>query len=240
MSKHSWQFPTIVLAAGLGLTASFAHADEPNPTIGIRVDDRNGRCAASLAARPVNRQPTSMRHAGVTLRWTIDDTTTVSRTLTVVIATSAMAPAGLARDAMGVAPYAWRRIAGNNRVRIQRSGRGLRQAHRLAESDVLASALAHEIGHLLLASQRAHCPRHHARQLAPGILSAEGARHRGIPAGSGATAEGPGAEPITGIGSGHAAHPHRPSAGSDSSARRSPLSWSRPRLPNNPPPATTW
>lgn len=149
MSKHSWQFATIVLAAGLGLTQSSAHADEPNPTIGIRVDDRNGQCAASLA-RAQSIAGDIYMQAGVTLQWIIDDTTTVNRTLTVIITTSAMAPAGLTRDATGVAPTPGDGSRGTTAFIFSDRVAEFAKAHRLAESDVLASALAHEIGHLLL------------------------------------------------------------------------------------------
>ena len=149
MSKYSWQFATFVLVAGLCLTPSFADADEPNPAIWITVDDQNGRFTASLA-----RAKTIAGHiysqAGVTLQWTIDETTTVNRTLTVVISTSAMARAGLTPDAMGVAPTPGDGSRGTTAFVFSDRVAAFAESHRLAEADVLACALAHEIGHLLL------------------------------------------------------------------------------------------
>ena len=149
MSKHSWQFATIVLAAGLGLTQSFAYADEPNPTIAIRVDDPNGSVTASLL-RAQAIATDIYRQAGVTLQWTVDETTKAKRTLLVVITTSATAPAGLSSDATGVAPTPGDGSRGTTAFVFSDRVAAFAKAHRLAESDVLASALAHEIGHLLL------------------------------------------------------------------------------------------
>ena len=67
-----------------------------------------------------------------------------------VIATSAMAPAGLARDALGVAPTPGDGSRGTTAYIFSDRVAAFAKAHRLAESDVLATALAHEIGHLLL------------------------------------------------------------------------------------------
>ena len=149
MWKHSCQFAAIVLAAGLGLTRSFVYADEPNPTIGITVDDRNSSFTPSLPRAKAIASKIYER-AGVTLRWIADDTTTVNRMLTVVIITSAMAPAGVAADATGVAPTPGDGSRGTTAFVFSDRVAAFAKAHRLGESDVLAAALAHEIGHLLL------------------------------------------------------------------------------------------
>jgi hypothetical protein len=149
MSKRSWQFTMVVLAGGLGLVPSFARADEPNPRIGIRIEDRNGRCAASLA-RAQSIAGNIYRQAGVTLQWAMDEAPTAHRRLTVIIITSATAPAGLALDAMGVAPTPGDGSRGTTAFVFSDRVAAFASAYRLAESDVLASALAHEIGHLLL------------------------------------------------------------------------------------------
>ena len=79
MSKHSWQFATIVLAAGFGFTQPIAQAADPNPTIAIRVDDPNGSVTASLP-RAQAIATDIYRQAGVTLQWTVDETTKAKRT----------------------------------------------------------------------------------------------------------------------------------------------------------------
>ena len=61
-----------------------------------------------------------------------------------------MAPAGLTTDAMGVAPSTGDGSRGTTAFVFSDRVAAFAEAHRLAEADVLASALAHEIGHLLL------------------------------------------------------------------------------------------
>lgn len=149
MARNSWQLTAVALAAGLGFTQPIAQAADPNPTIAIRVDDPNGSVTASLP-RAKSIASDIYSQAGVTLQWTIDETTTVNRTLTVVISTSAMARAGLTPDAMGVAPTPGDGSRGTTAFVFSDRVAAFAESHRLAEADVLACALAHEIGHLLL------------------------------------------------------------------------------------------
>jgi hypothetical protein len=149
MARNSWQVTSVVLAAGLAFTQSIAQATDPDPVIAIRVDDPNGSVTASLP-RAQAIATDIYRQAGVTLQWAVDESTSANRTLMVIMTTSAMAPAGITRDATGVAPTPGDGSRGTTAFVFSDRVAAFAKAYRLAESDVLASALAHEIGHLLL------------------------------------------------------------------------------------------
>lgn len=149
MATNSWQVTAGVLAAGLGFTQPIARAADPNPTIAIRVDDPNGSVTASLL-RAQAIATDIYRQAGVTLQWTVDETTKATRTLLVVITTSATAPAGLTSDSLGVAPSPGDGTRGRTAYVFSDRVTAFAESNRLAAWYVLACALAHEIGHLLL------------------------------------------------------------------------------------------
>lgn len=156
MSKNSWQLAAVALTAGLGLTPSIAFADDPKDTIAIRIDDRFGSFTSSLPrARSIVGE--IYLQAGVRLAWAIDDTTPVNRTLTVVITDNAAARSGLGADAMGVAPTPGDGTRGTTAYVFSDRVNAFAEAHRLSVAEVLAAALAHEVGHLLL-PPNAHTP----------------------------------------------------------------------------------
>jgi hypothetical protein len=150
MSSNSWGVLAIcfLVAAGNGQRCE-AEASEPNPIIAIRVEDPNGLTDPGLVRAQALATDIYQR-AGVTLRWTIDETTLADRTLTLVLTTSAAAPSGLASDAMGVAPSPGDATRGTMAYIFIDKVTAFAASHRLAAKDVLACALAHEIGHLLL------------------------------------------------------------------------------------------
>ena len=88
--------------------------------------------------------------AGVSLRWTIDDASGADKTLTIVLTTSSALPRGLGSDAMGVAPSPGDGTRGTTAYVLLDKVSSFAATHRLAVAPVLACALAHEIGHLLL------------------------------------------------------------------------------------------
>lgn len=149
MARNSWQVTAVLLAAGLGGTQPIAQAADPNPTIAIRVDDPNGSVTTSLL-RAQAIATDIYKQAGVTLQWTVDETTKTKRTLLVVITTSATAPAGLTSDAMGVSPSPGDGTRGRTAYVFSDRVAAFAESNRLAGWYVLACALAHEIGHLLL------------------------------------------------------------------------------------------
>ena len=103
MSRNSWALFTtcLLVATGIGQRRE-AEAFEPNPIIAINVEDPNGLAGPGLV-RAEELASEIYQQAGVTLRWTVDETK-ADTTLTVVITTSVTAPLGLTSDSMGVAP----------------------------------------------------------------------------------------------------------------------------------------
>jgi hypothetical protein len=157
MSRNSWALFTtcFLVAAGIGQRRE-AEAFEPNPIIAIRVEDPSGLAGPDLA-RAEELVSKIYQHAGVTLRWTIDETTKSDRTLTLILTISATAPASVTHDSMGVAPSPGDGTRGTTAYVFIDKVSAFASSHRLATKYVLACALAHEIGHLLLPAN-AHRP----------------------------------------------------------------------------------
>jgi hypothetical protein len=133
-----------------------AQAFDPNPIIGINVEDPNGLAGPGLVhAKELASE--IYEQAGVTLRWTIDETIQSDRTLTVVLTTSATLPAGVSLDSLGVAPSPGDGTRGTTAYVFIDKVTAFASSHRIAAKYVLACALAHEIGHLLL-PPNAHRP----------------------------------------------------------------------------------
>jgi len=143
-----------LVAAGTGQRCE-AEAFEPNPIIAINVEDPNGLAGPGLV-RAEELASEIYQQAGVTLRWTVDETK-ADRTLTVVITTSVTAALGLTSDWMGVAPSPGDGTRGTTAYVYIDRVTAFASSHRIAAKYVLACALAHEIGHLLLPAN-AHRP----------------------------------------------------------------------------------
>jgi hypothetical protein len=156
MSRNSWGLFTMcfLVAAGIGQRRE-AEAFEPNPIIAINVEDPNGLAGPGLV-RAEELASEIYQQAGVTLRWTVDETK-ADRTLTMVITTSVTAPLGLTSDSMGVAPSPGDGTRGTTAYVFIDKVTAFASSHRIAAKYVLACALAHEIGHLLLPAN-AHRP----------------------------------------------------------------------------------
>lgn len=150
MSRNSWGLLTIgfMVAAGMRQRCD-AETSEPNPIIAVRVEDPNGLAGPGLV-RAQELATQIYQEAGVTLLWTVDETTMAGRTLTVVLTTSASAPSGLTSDAMGVASSPGDGRRGTTAYVFVDRVTAFAATNHPAERHVLACALAHEIGHLLL------------------------------------------------------------------------------------------
>ena len=148
MSRNACGLLTLLLLAGAGITPCNAAAADPNPVISIRIDIASTLDGVSLLRA---QQLTSeiYERAGVTLDWTAD-TTTPGRSLTIVLTTIAAGPAGLVPEAMGVAPSPGDGSRGATAYVFVDRVASFSAAHRVAAEHVLACAMAHEIGHLLL------------------------------------------------------------------------------------------
>lgn len=138
MSRNACGLITLFLLAGA----------EPNPVISIRIVVASALDGVSL---PRAQQLTSeiYERAGVTLDWTAD-TTAPGRSLTIVLTTIALAPGGLVPEALGVAPSPGDGSRGTTAYVFVDKVASFTAAHRVAAEHVLACAMAHEIGHLLL------------------------------------------------------------------------------------------
>ena len=154
MSRKSSAVLTIILLAAVhGPTVTAAA--EPNPLLSIKVENVNGwngvnlHRAQELAAEIYER-------AGVTLDWSGAATPT-GRTLTIVLTTIATAPRGISPESMGVAPSPGDGRRGTTAYVFMDRVTSFVATHRVSAEYVLACALAHEIGHLLL-PPNAHQP----------------------------------------------------------------------------------
>ncbi len=156
MSRNTWGLLTTCLLVAAWNGPPCQAADEPNPIVAIKVEN-----SRELAAQDLTRAQELMTHiyqqAGVTVRWAIDETTKPDRTLTLVLTHSTTVPSGLAADAMGVAPSPGDGTRGTVAYVFVDRVVSFAASHRVAVPHVLACALAHEIGHLLL-PPNAHRP----------------------------------------------------------------------------------
>jgi hypothetical protein len=157
MSRTSWGLFTMcfLISAGIGQRRE-AGAAEPDPIIAILVEDPSALAGLGLV-RAQELATKIYQQAGVTLRWTLDETTEPDRALTLILTTSATAPPGLTPDSMGVAPSPGDGTRGTTAYVFIDRVTAFAASHRLAAEYVLACALAHEIGHLLLPAN-AHRP----------------------------------------------------------------------------------
>ena len=148
MSRSSSRLFTLCLLVGVGIAPRDATAGEPNPVIAIRVEIANVPKGVNLL-KAQHLTTVIYERAGVTLHWT-EDTAAPGRSLTIVLTTIATAPAGIVPEAMGVAPSPGDGSRGTTAYVFMDKVRSFTAAYRVAAEYVLACAMAHEIGHLLL------------------------------------------------------------------------------------------
>ena len=136
-------------------TGSLLHAD-PDPLVVVRVENPRSLEAPALAG--AQELATEIyKRAGVSLRWTVDETMEPDRTFTVVLASSAAVRSAVHSDAMGVAPRPRDGTPGTRAYVFLNKVESFAARHRLVVMQVLAYVMAHEIGHLLL-PPNAHWP----------------------------------------------------------------------------------
>ena len=147
MSRKPWVLLAFCVVASVGMTAA-AEAAEPNPVITIKVENASGWSGVNL--RRAQELATGIyEQAGVTLDWS-DNAAPAGRTLTIVLTTMATAPRGIAPESMGVAPSPGDGSRGTTAYVFMDRVTAFVSAHRVSAEYVLACAMAHEIGHLLL------------------------------------------------------------------------------------------
>ena len=147
MSRNACGLWTLCLLAGVAIAPCDAAA-QPNPVIVIRVEVANALDSLHLA-KAQRLSGAIYERAGVTLDWT-GDAAPPNRLLTIVLTTTAAAPAGIVVESMGVAPSPGDGSRGTRAYIFMDRVASFTAANRVEAADVLACALAHEIGHLLL------------------------------------------------------------------------------------------
>ena len=152
MSRNHWGLFALGLMAVMGTWPRETWAAEPNPVVAIRTENASG--LAGLAginlARAQELTTDIYARAGVTLQWITDERAPAKRTLTIILTTIATAPPGIAPESMGVAPSPGDGTRGTTAYIFLDKVASFVAANRVAAEYVLACALAHEIGHLLL------------------------------------------------------------------------------------------
>lgn len=124
-------------------------ATDQDPVIAVRVEGRASVDDESL--RRAQAFATEIyAQAGVVLEWTSTPTTEPDGALTIVLTTTKTAPRGIAPESMGVAPSPNDGTRGTRAYIFMDKVLAFTSAHKVAAGYVLACAMAHEIGHLLL------------------------------------------------------------------------------------------
>ena len=144
-----------VLVAAAGVTPCAAGV-QPDPAVVVLIEDKAGVDARSLAWAQ-ELASAIYADAGVSLRWSEKEMDEPDRRLKIVVTTSAVLPRGSKTDAMGVAPTPGDGTRGTLAYVFLDRVQAFAISHRLFAAHVLACALAHEIGHLLL-PPNAHRP----------------------------------------------------------------------------------
>lgn len=156
MQRNTWGLFTMwsALAAASGLPSA-ASGLVANPIVAIEMV--NAPEVAGLSRVQALAAEIYLR-AGVTVRWGLDEGMAPDRVLTIVLASSStLVLPDLAVDAMGVAPTPGDGTRGTIAYVFVDKVRKFAISHRLDVAHVLACAVAHEIGHLLL-PPNAHRP----------------------------------------------------------------------------------
>ena len=108
-----------------GMTGALLQAD-PDPIVVVRVENPHGFEAPALVGAQELATEIYER-AGVSLRWTVDETMEPDRTFTLVLASSVAVKSVLRSDAMGVAPRPSDGTPGDARLCLPRQGAVLRR-----------------------------------------------------------------------------------------------------------------
>ena len=147
MSRKPWALLTITCLS-VGPVALVATAAEPNPLVAIKVENVNGWNGVNVR-RALELATEIYQQAGVTLDWS-GGAPPEGRGLTIVLTTITTAPKGIAPESMGVAPSPGDGSRGTTAYVFMDRVTSFVATHRVSAEYVLACALAHEIGHLLL------------------------------------------------------------------------------------------
>jgi hypothetical protein len=156
MSRNTWRLFTLCFLVACSARPCEAGAVDPNPVVAIRVENPAGLVVQGLVGAQ-DLATKIYQRAGVTLQWTFDENMGADRMLTIVLTTSTALPPSLGSDAMGVAPSPGDGTRGTLAYVFVDRVTSFAATYRVTARHVLACALAHEIGHLLL-PPNAHRP----------------------------------------------------------------------------------
>jgi hypothetical protein len=149
MSGTSRALLTVCCLAGASAFPTESAAGNQDPVVVIRIGNASGLNVADLAS--AQKLVTAIyAGAGVALEWPADQTPSAAPALTLILTTMATAPAGISPESMGVAPSPGDGTRGTIAYIFMDRVTTFVARYRVAGSYVLACALAHEIGHLLL------------------------------------------------------------------------------------------
>ena len=118
-----------------------------DPVVAVVLEDPQGLVRRGLSHAQSIVYDT-YRDAGVTVAW--GSAEAADRVLTVTFTTSAAVPAGLGPDAMGVSPSPGDGTRGTQAYVFVDRVKQFADDHKVSLGYVLAGAIAHELGHLLL------------------------------------------------------------------------------------------
>lgn len=139
-----------------GPVRASAATPQENPVVAVVLDDPRGVVTRSDAyARELVEGIYGA--AGVTVVWGVPSSGDFDRRLTVTFVTTKSAPRGISPEAMGVAPSPGDGTRGTQAYVFMDRVETFAAEHQLALASVLACAIAHEVGHLLL-PPNAHVP----------------------------------------------------------------------------------
>jgi hypothetical protein len=124
-------------------------AGGPPPLVVVRLDDPGGRFERDVA-RAQRLVADLFKEAGVMVSWRAGDAGIADRALTVTVATAATLPTGLAPEALGVTPSPNDGTRGTQAYVLAERIQAFADEHGVRVAYVLACAIAHETGHLLL------------------------------------------------------------------------------------------
>ena len=148
MADGGWRLAPVVWLALTWCAVAAPAPDEPRIVIVVNVVDSDDslsavRVPAQLIAGGIYEQ------AGITVVW-VDELTPPPSALTLMVVPSASSPAHLAAEAMGVAPSPGDGTRGSTAYVFSDRVTSFAESGQLHLASVLACAMAHEIGHLLL------------------------------------------------------------------------------------------
>ena len=148
MADGGWRLTTVIWLVLIRCVVAAPAPDEPRIVTVVHVDDSDDSFPAVLA-RAQSIAGGIYEQAGITVVW-VAELPPLPRALTLMVVQSASVPAHLTGEAMGVAPSPGDGTRGSTAYVFSDRVTSFAASGQLHLASVLACAMAHEIGHLLL------------------------------------------------------------------------------------------